>query len=141
MAVLAGMIKADKATNLASAVASIFSKNKVLKDLDIDYVGSTPVSETHGVYEVELVGAIEDADDSKAVNAIKEAIVKETRNSQSKLADAFKKAYGKDVIARFGWADAEYADDPDGTDAIRFTVEFAPTSVSASRNAIRLPRR
>lgn len=138
MAVIAGLINAKaqiKANNdikLAEAVAGIFSKNKVLKDLDIDYVGNNPVSETHGIYEVELVGAI-DADDDKLVNAVKVAITKELRASANKLTQAFEKAYGFPVSVHFGWADVEYTDDPDGTDAVRFTVEFKPTSVQASR--------
>lgn len=138
MAVIAGLIdtkaqvKANNDTKLAEAVAGIFSKNKVLKDLDIDYVGANPVSETHGIYEVELAGAI-DADDDKLVNAVKVAITKELRASADKLAQAFEKAYGFPVSVHFGWASVEYADDPDGSDAVHFTVEFKPTSVQASR--------
>lgn len=142
MAVLATMIKASDGTKFAAEVTSIISKgDRVLKGLDLDYRGGEGVYEVDTeLYEVQLVGALEDSSD-KAVNSIKRAVTKALNSGYDALVKAFENFEGVKCKVSLAGVEVEEADDPDFADAIVISLLFnGSVGVEAKRRGVKAKR-
>lgn len=132
MAVIGKVIKASSSSvALAEEVVKIFSKDKVLKDLELDYVGAEGAYEVGGAIDIELAGSYYGQIDEESLESALESSLKK---NAGKLEKAFKDFENVAPIVSLGGIEVVEADDPDLSDTIYIHIIFEYNdTINASR--------